>query len=88
VRMLKLCGELNLTSEAVRIQSRRKVRRQHLHDDLSLELDLLGHEHPRHSTAAELSRYAVGCSEYFLKLLEQFGGHLKRRLHVHEYRCR
>ena len=77
MRMLKLCGELNLTSEAVRIESRRKVRRQHLHDDLSLELDLLGHEHPRHSTAAELSRYAVGCSEYFLKLVEQFGGHLK-----------
>ena len=63
----------DLALEPFGAQPLRQIRREHLHDDLALESQLLGDEDAAHAAAAELALQAVGVAEGFLELGPQLG---------------
>ena len=73
VRMLEPRREHDLAFEPLDRDAGGHLRRQHLHDDLALQRMLFGHEHARHSAAAELALERVGAAEYGLELFAKIG---------------
>ena len=73
MRVLQLRGELDLAAEAVDVETRAELGRQHLDDDLAAERRLLGDEHAAHPPAAELALEAVGAAERRLQPGQQVG---------------
>jgi hypothetical protein len=59
VRVPELRGERDLAPEPLGVDGRRRVRRQHLHDDPAAEGSFRGHEDARHPAAAELALEGV-----------------------------
>jgi hypothetical protein len=68
VRMLELCGELNLAAESLEIDSGRELGRQNFHDYFSSERSLLGEEYARHASASELALEGVIVADGALEL--------------------
>jgi hypothetical protein len=62
VRVLKLCGELNLAAEAVEHHRAGELGGKNLQNDLAIERDLVCEEYPGHATPAELSLDGVGAA--------------------------
>src|SRR6266545_185799 len=71
VRVLKLRSDLNLPSETLEVYRGSKIRRENLDHNLPLESSVLGDEHSRHPTAAELTRESVGSAKRLLELFPQ-----------------
>jgi hypothetical protein len=71
VRVLKPCGELDLTAESICVESRREIGRKDFDNYLAVELGICRDKDPRHASAAELAVDTVGRSEDFLELLLQ-----------------
>jgi hypothetical protein len=60
LRLLEARGELDLALEAVDVDARQQIGRQHLHHDLPPQRGLLGQEHRGHASPAELALEEVG----------------------------
>src|SRR5687767_14685758 len=73
MRVLELRSKLNLSTESVHADRRRKLRRQNLNDDLSAKRRLPRHEYPRHSSTAKLALESVGSAKSGLKLVADVG---------------
>ena len=73
VRMLQPGGELDLPLEALGVDRRAHLRRQHLDDHLAAQLRFLGQEDAAHPTATELAEDAVAGAQRGLQLLEDVG---------------
>src|SRR5689334_22856037 len=55
VWMVELNGDVNFAAEALGAHTRRQIRCEHLHDDLSSEMLVVGDEDASHAAAAELA---------------------------------
>jgi len=73
VRLLKLRRELYFSLEPFRRNTRRKLRRKNLYDDLALELGFFRKEYARHPAAVKLSLHGVGASQFLAKLFSEIG---------------
>jgi hypothetical protein len=65
----------NLALEPLGTQPFGEFRREHFHDNLPLEPQLFGDEHPTHAAAAQLALEAIGIAERELQLRHQTLGH-------------
>ncbi len=75
MRMLKLGGELNLAAEALDVDAGGELGQEDLYHHPPAEGPLLGHEHARHASAAQLPLELVGLAEGELKLLLEVAAH-------------
>src|SRR6266550_2626285 len=69
VWMLELGRQEDLALETFERDLRRGLRREHLDHDLAVERGLLGDEHARHPTAAELALERVATAQGRLELV-------------------
>ena len=67
MRVLELCGELDLSAEPLDAQTGGEVRRQDFDDDGPVERCLRGHEDASHPAAAELLADTVRRTERALQ---------------------
>ena len=68
MRMLQLCGDLDLLLEPRRADLARQLRRQHLDHYLAVQRPLRRHEEPAHPPAPELALEHVHVAERRLEL--------------------
>ena len=63
MRVLQRSRQLDLAAEAILVDPRRHVGRQHLDDDLAVERHFLGQEHTAHPPTAEFLLDGVGVAD-------------------------
>ncbi len=70
VRVLELCGGLDLREEPLAAQRSTEVGVKHLDGDVAVVLDVVREEHRRHSAGADLTADVVPSGECCLETLE------------------
>jgi hypothetical protein len=79
VRVLELCGDLDLAGEPLGAEGGGELGSEDLYGDLPMMLQVFGEIHRRHAALAELALDCVTVGEGGAELVQRGGGHQTQR---------